>query len=132
MSRKVDFGNNCDITFGSISYYFFRLFLGIEATVRFAVVFTGVTSDDCFCSLGTDFCQLRIFLDFQTPALVFGNMPVKTVHIVQSHHIDISFHFIYCKEMTAGIEVCTTIAKAGSVIDFYSGHGNVCADSHRQ
>ena len=23
--------------------------------------------------------------------------------------------------MTAGIEVCTTIAKAGSVIDFYSG-----------
>ena len=82
VSRKIDFGNNCDITFGSISYYFFRLLLGIEATVRFAVVFTGVTSDDCFCSLGTYFCQLRIFLDFQTPTLVFGNMPVKTIHIV--------------------------------------------------
>ena len=82
VSRKVDFGNNGDVAFGCIIYDFFGLFLGVESTVRFAVVFAGVTSDDCFCSVSTDFSQFRIFFDFQTPALIVGDMPVEAVHVM--------------------------------------------------
>ena len=82
VSRKVDFGNNGDVAFGCIIYNFFGLFLGVESTVRFAVVFAGVTSDDCFCSVSTDFSQFRVFFDFQTPTLIVGDMPVEAVHVM--------------------------------------------------
>ena len=132
MSRKVNLGDNRDITFGSIRYYFLSLFLRIETTIRFAVIFTGVTSDDCFCPLGTDFCQLRVFLDFQTPTLVFSNMPMETIHIMQSHHINISLHFIYSKEMTTRIKMCATISETGSILYLYCRQSNLRTYCDRQ
>ena len=50
MSRKVDFRNNSDITICSIRYDFSGFFLSIETTVRFSVIFTGITSDYSFRS----------------------------------------------------------------------------------
>ena len=132
MSRKVYFRNNGYVTFCSIFYNFFCLFLRIESTVRFTVILTGVASDDGFRSIGTDFCQLRVFLDFQTPSLVVRDMPMQTVHVVQCLHIDVSLYFIYREEMTAGIEMGATITKTGSVFDFYGREGYICSHSNRQ
>ena len=132
MSRKVNLGDNRDITFGSIRYYFLSLFLRIETTIRFAVIFTGVTSDNCFRSLRTYFRQFRVFLDFQTPTLVFSNMPMETIHIMQSHHINISLHFIYSKEMTTRIKMCATISETGSILYLYCRQSNLRTYCDRQ
>ena len=65
MSRKVDFGNNCDITFGSIRYYFFRLLLGIETTA--SLLWTGNAIDLVELIYGID----------EMGCINNGNMPLK-------------------------------------------------------
>ena len=51
VSRQVDFRNDGNVAVCRILYDFLGLFLGIETTVRLAVVFAGVTADDRFLAL---------------------------------------------------------------------------------
>lgn len=113
------FRNNGDVAF---TYHNFGLFLGVS-TVRFAVVFA---ERPMTVFVSTDF-SFGIF-DL-TPALIVGDMPVRRFMLCKALHVDVGLYFIHGKEMTAGIEMRATIAKAGSVIDFYGWHGNI---SHRQ
>ena len=46
------------------------------------VIFSGIMSDDCLRAFGTDSGQLRTFFDFNSPSLIIGQMPMKTVDIV--------------------------------------------------
>ena len=118
MTRQVDFRNNRDISFCRIGNDFFRLLLRIESAIRFAVVLTGVMADYSFLALRSDFRQFRILFDFDTPTLVFRQMPVETVDIVQGHHINICLDFVDRKEMTAHIQHHSPVTETGLVIDF--------------
>ena len=71
VSREFQFRNNGDKAVCGIFYNILNLFLCIETTVFGSFTF------DTFC---TDLCQLRIFLDFDTPALIVGQMPVHCIY----------------------------------------------------
>lgn len=88
VSRHINFRYNRNMTFGSISYNFFCFFLCEESTIRLAIIFSRVMSDNRFRSFRTYFSQFRTTLDFDSPSLVFRQMPVETVDVVQSQHIN--------------------------------------------
>ena len=70
MSRNFQFGNDGDKTLGSIGYDFFDLFLSVE---------TAVLRTFSVDTLRPYLRQFRILLDLDTPALIFGQMPVQAV-----------------------------------------------------
>ena len=72
MARQVDLGNDVDVPLSSILDQVANLVLGIEAAVSDGVVEVAVMSDDRPVAIGTNRCQLRVFFDFDTPALVFA------------------------------------------------------------
>ena len=53
----------------------------------------------------------RIPLYLDPPALIIGKMPVKDIHLVQLHHIDIPFHFGDAEEMAADIKMHSPVAE---------------------
>ncbi len=95
MSGQFDLRNYGDITTFCIFDNFFNIFLSVKSTMNRAVfVFAP----------GTNLGQFRIFLDFNAPSLVFGEMPVQTVHFVISQQIDIAFYKIFGHEMTTAVQ----------------------------
>ena len=87
MSRHVYFRNDRNETFCRVCYNFFGVFLCVVTTDRCTVEFPGPRRSNCFLTVRADFSQFWIFLDFNTPALVFGQMPVEVVDVVQCHDI---------------------------------------------
>ena len=77
MSRQVYFRNYRDVTFLRILHDFFSFFLCIETTIRRIVVLLCVSSDYRTTALRTYFRKFRIFLDLNTPALVFSQLPTQ-------------------------------------------------------
>ncbi len=119
VSGKVYFGNDGDVSFGGIGNDILRFFLGVEAFVGLAVILAGVSSDDGFLAFGTYLREPRIFLDFQSPTLIFGEMPMQAVHVVESHHVDKGLHFVHRKEMAGYVNVRSSVAEARVIVDFY-------------
>ena len=64
------------------------LLLCIVAAIRCLVVKVGIRADDRTATLGTYGDQLRPFLDFDAPALIISEVPVKHVHIMQRQQVD--------------------------------------------
>ena len=61
------------------------------------------------CAHGGEF---RVFLDFDAPALVVGQVPVEAVDVVQREHVDEALHGIEGHEMARHVEVRTAIGEA--------------------
>ena len=61
-----------------------RIIIAAVLMIAFKVIntFVDIPTDHGFFTFGTDCCQLRIFLDLDTPSLVVGKMPVECVHIM--------------------------------------------------
>ena len=70
MTRQIDFGDNVDVTLGSILDEVAELVLGIETAMTDGVVEVPVMPDDRAVTVGTNLSQFRVFLDFDAPALV--------------------------------------------------------------
>ena len=117
VARKVNLWDDGDVALSSVVDDVANFVLGIESAIRDAVILAAVVSDDCLFALRANFGQAWIFLDFETPALIVGQMPVHTVHIVESHHVDECLYFIDGEEVTAHIEVSTTIVETRCIAD---------------
>ena len=76
------------------------LILRIEATVATAITFD---------TPSTDLSQAGILLDLNTPALVFGEVPVELIDLEQGDDIDVLLHLIDREEVTAYIDHHTAI-----------------------
>ena len=131
MSGQVYFGNNGNISFLCIGYYLLYLFLRIETSVRCSVILAGVVSYYCFRTLRADLCQSRIFLNFNSPSLIFCQVPVESIHIMQSQQVDILFYKLYREKVTSYIEMHTSITETWIVFNGYCrkcdlGTGNYC------
>ena len=61
---------------------------------------------------GTDGSKTRIFLDFNAPSLVLGEMPVEVVHLVDGHEVEKTFYLFHAEEMAALIEHEAAVGKA--------------------
>ena len=112
MARQVDFGNDGDKPLAGILHDFARLLLRVEALMGLAVILARVVSYDrlgAVCAHGGEF---RVFLDFDAPALVVGQVPVEAVDVVQREHVDEALHGVEGHEMARHVEVRTAIGEA--------------------
>src|SRR3982750_4456337 len=73
-----------------------------------------------------------IFLYFNAPSLVFGQVPMKIIHFVQGDIIDELFHKLDRKKMPAAIQHEATITKAWSVLNRYIRNSQLCRRCYRQ
>ena len=82
-----------------------------------------MSSAFAFLTGSTHFSKLRILLDFHTPALVFGQVPVEGVDFHHGHHVDLALHFFYGHEMTAWVAHQATVVETRSIFDSHARHG---------
>ena len=99
-----------------IFYKVSQLFLSVKTAVSDGVV-SHRFADKSTRTPCSNLCQLWIFFDFETPALVVGEMQMELVQVMQSHHIDINFQRIDREEMTAHVKVHATVAESWHVVD---------------
>ena len=93
MSGHLNLGDHIDIPVFGIFHYFFYFLLGISATMRNIVIPAArVAADDRTIAPGTHLCQFRVFLYFNPPALIFCQVPVKSIEFMQSEIINIFFN----------------------------------------
>ncbi|MPM50107.1 hypothetical protein SDC9_96842 [bioreactor metagenome] len=116
VARHFNFGNNSNIAIGSIGHHFADLLLRVKSTVNTSVI---------FFAPGSDAGQFRIFLYFDPPALIFGQMPVKNVHFVCCKQINVPFNKVNLHKMAATVKVHSAPRKAGPVGYFQTGKHNV-------
>ena len=122
MSRQVDFGNDGDETLAGVLHDFARLLLRVEALMGLAVILARVVSYDrlgAVCAHGGEF---RVFLDFDAPALVVGQVPVEAVDVVQREHVDEALHGVEGHEMARHVEVRTAIGEARRICHLAGRH----------
>ena len=117
MTRKIDLRNNCNSKIRSISNNIFYLLLSIESTISHVIKFIPVRTDHSAVSPGSDFRQFRIFLDFNPPALVITEMPMKSIQFICRHYIKIPLDLIYTEEMPGNIQMHTSICKSRFILD---------------
>ena len=72
-------------------------------------------SDDRAITISTNLCQFRVFLDFDTPALVVAEVEVELVHVVHGQHVDVNLHRVQRDEVAAGVKVHATVTEGGLV-----------------
>lgn len=83
VAGDFDFGNDGDVALGAVVDDFFSVFLGVESAVHsvFAVV-SGAGGRQVKSDAGSPCALLDefgVFFDFDTPCLVFGEVPVEDI-----------------------------------------------------
>ena len=122
VAGEVNFGNYVDVAFCGIANHFAAVVLGIISAVRNTVIDSGISGTHH--SLGTHTAlgsQAGISLHLETPALVFGEVPVELVAAVKRHHINELLDELNRKEMAAAVQQYATVLKTGLVLDFHKG-----------
>ena len=66
--------------------------------------------------------QQGVFLDFDAPTLVVGEVPVEAVDLVESHQVDELFHLLDGEEMAGAVEMEASPTEARCVADADEGH----------
>ena len=74
-------------------------------------------ADHGFLSDRTNLCEFRIFLYFNSPSLVIGEVPVESVELVYFHDVEVSLDCIHSEEVSRLVKVHTTISESWCVIN---------------
>ena len=114
VARHINLGDDSDIAVGSIAHDFAYLVLGEETTVTDAVIHRGIVAKRGAVAPTAHLGQAGILLDFDSPSLVIGQMPVQTVHAMQGHDIKVTLHRLDTEEVTHAIQVHAAVAEARS------------------
>ena len=77
-----------------------------------------VMSDDAFLSLRADAGEFGITANFDSPALIVGQMPVEIINFMHADKIDKRFYLFNGEKVTATIQMCTSISETGPI--FYA------------
>ena len=124
VAGHVDFGNDGDVSVGGIVHDVAHLVLGVEASVGYLVVNAGDAADDGACPFGTDFRELGVTVYLHAPALVFGEVPVEGVEVVECEHVDEFLDEFGLEVVAAAVEHRSAVAEAGIVDDACGGEGD--------
>ena len=124
MSGKVYLGNDGNEPFGCIAHYLLHLLLGIIARLGSIVIERigrivqsqvladdGVRANTC---LGSQFGQ---GLHLESPSLIIGQMPMETVHSMQSQYIYKLLDESHGEEVAGAIKFRATVGKSRFVGD---------------
>ena len=117
MARNVHLGYNLDEAFAGILHDFAGIVLRVEATVALSVGLHFAPAQHLAVTPGAHFCQARVFLDFNAPALVFGQVPVKAVQLVGRHHVEQFLDFLLAIEVAPLVEHEAPPAEARLIAD---------------
>ena len=126
MAGHFDLRDDGDESRGGIGDDLADVVLRVEAAVGcgvkcpFAAVAAGV-ADDGFFAPGADVGEAGVFFDFDAPALIFGQVPVKDVHLVHGQQVDVFFDELFGHKVAADIEVHAAPWEAGIVRDADAG-----------
>ena len=121
VARQIDFRNDVDVTLGGILDEVAELVLGIETTMTDGVVEVAIMPNDGTVTVGTNFSQFGILLDFDAPALVVAEVEMELVHVVHGQHVNVNLHRVQRDKMTTGVEVHATIGEIGPIADSAAG-----------
>ena len=107
MSGHFKFGNNVDEALLGIFHQVLQFFLSIVTAVTSVL---GI-------SPSTDFGELRILLNFDTPSLVLSEVKVNVVDLVHGKNVDVLLQLFDAEEVAANVDQRTAIFKARSVFN---------------
>ena len=122
MTRKVDFRNYSDAQLLRVCNHFAHLVLSVVASVTDAILLVlrvaVLVAYDGLVAPCTDVGQLWVGLDFGSPALVFGKMPVEAVELEGGHDVEHLFRLLDCPEMPSAVKMHSAIAETRHILDF--------------
>ena len=117
VAGEVDFGNDGDVAFGSIAHDVATFLLSVIASVGNTVILSGVVSDDGFGAFAAHLNEAGVLLDFHTPTLVVGEVPVETIDVVECNHVDEALHTVHTEEMACHVKQRTAIGETRGIVD---------------
>ena len=126
MAGELYFGYHLDVALLGVGHELARLVLGIEVgavrLIREVAPVYGVHVPRAGAH-AADFDELRVFLDFDAPALVVGQVPVEAVHLVVRHDVEHALELVEREEVAAHVEHEAAVLEAGRVGDAHHGQG---------
>ena len=102
------------MAFRSIFQDFFDVLTRVESAGRLAIRLGAKTAL---------FCQFRIRFYRQSPPLIFCQMPMQNIHLLQGQHIDDCFDKIRGHEVPATIQQQPAVGQKRMVFDAHGGQG---------
>jgi len=115
VARHFDLGDDIDKAVSGVGDHFLDLLLGVESSVAAAI---GLGAP------GADFGQARVFFDLDAPALVFSEVPVQAVHLVERHPVDDPLHIGHAVKVAPDVDVDPAPAEMGLVNDLEGGQND--------
>ena len=117
VARHVDLGNHRDKPLLRIAHNLLQFLLRVAAAVRRPVINRRVASQYRIVTHRALLRQLRIAVDGHAPALVVGQMPMETVHVVHRHRVEVLLHKLHAEEMARHVEVHAPVGKARRILN---------------
>ena len=131
MTGQVYLRQHVNVAFCRIGHHLFHLFLSVVAAVVGVVILAAAqVAHHGTVAHRTYFIQLGIFLAFDAPALVVGQVPVEGIHVVQSQQVDVFLHELHGEEVPAHVEVHGAVGEARFIVHYGSGQQYALALGH--
>jgi len=139
VTRHVEFRDDVDTAYLCIGNHFLYIILGIETSVEgitfhylnlvgwdfvVRIILLGCIPDAIAVVVvelapSSLFGQERVLLDFKSPTLVVGEVPMELVELIECHEVEEFHHFFLGVEVAGNIEHQTTPTETGSVLNLY-------------
>ena len=135
----IEFRDDIDTAYLGIGNYFLHVFLGIETSIKcitfhylhlvsrdfivrvvlFGSILHAVTVVVVEFTPCAFFCKKWIFLNFQSPTLVVGKVPMELVQFIECHEVEEFHDFFLGIEVAGDIEHQTTPTKTWCILNLY-------------
>ena len=122
VTRHIDFGNDLNVFRSRIRHDFFQIFTSVEIGTILLVCPVSTMLHRRHIGVGSHRTHLRefgIFLHFPTPSLVFGQVEMELIELVNRHHIEHLLHLLHTEEVARHIEHKTAVRESGFVGDLH-------------
>ena len=127
VARHVDFWHDGDVALLGIGHHVANFVLRVEVRAVGLVnpILLGLIEigEEAIGGDAAHGGELRIFLDFHTPALVVGEVPVEGVHLIVRHDVEHAFHLVDREEVARDVEHEAAIVKARFVGNGHQWNG---------
>ena len=120
MTGEVNLGDNLDVACLCIVNNLLEVVeCVVHATAILGIVIEILSVGVAERSLAdsTDLGQLWIFGNLHAPALVIGQVPVETVHLVENHDVENLLYLLLVEEVACDVEHVATVSKQRLVVD---------------
>ena len=115
MSRKVEFRDNHHVALLGIGDEFLHFLLRVVAPIAFRAGQIGRRNQFVLASPSPLAREFGIFLDFDAPSVVVGEVQMEPVELMMGHPVDVAPQIVQFEERARHIEHEAPIAETGSI-----------------